>query len=129
MILRLPEGYETRIGDDGSILSAGQRQRVALARALYGDPFVTVLDEPNSNLDSEGEEALVQALRCARGRGGIIIVVTHRPTALEGVDRVAVMIDGRLQAFGPRDEVVARMTRQGQQQRPSGNTQPVSQTA
>ena len=129
MILRLPEGYETRIGDDGSILSAGQRQRVALARALYGDPFVTVLDEPNSNLDSEGEEALVQALRYVRGRGGIVIVVTHRPTALEGVDRVAVMIDGRLQAFGPRDEVVARMTRQGQQQRPSGNVQPASQTA
>ncbi len=128
MILRLPEGYETRIGDDGSALSAGQRQRIALARALYGSPFVTVLDEPNSNLDSEGEEALVQAMRGVRSRGGIIIVVTHRPTALEGVDRVAVMIEGRLQAFGPRDEVIKRMTQSGQRQSAPG-AQAAVQTA
>jgi ATP-binding cassette subfamily C protein len=112
MALRLPQGYETRVGEGGAALSSGQRQRLALARALYGQPFITVLDEPNSNLDSEGEDALVDAMLAVRRRGGIVIVVTHRPTALAGVDRVAVMIDGRLQAFGPRDDVMKRMTRQ-----------------
>jgi ABC-type protease/lipase transport system fused ATPase/permease subunit len=114
LALRLPQGYETRIGDGGASLSAGQRQRLALARALYRAPFLVVLDEPNSNLDSEGEEALVEAMMSVRRRGGIVIVVTHRPTAIAGVDLVAVMIDGRLQAFGPKDEVMKRMTRQGQ---------------
>ena len=113
MILRLPQGYETRIGDGGAAISAGQRQRLALARALYRNPFVTVLDEPNSNLDSEGEEALIAAMLSVRRRGGIIVVVTHRPTALAGVDLVAVMIDGRLRAFGPKEDVMQRMTRQG----------------
>lgn len=113
MILRLPHGYETRIGDGGAELSAGQRQRLALARALYRSPFFTVLDEPNSNLDSEGEEALVDAMLAVRRRGGIVVVVTHRPTALAGVDLVAVMIAGKLQAFGPKEEVMQRMTRQG----------------
>ena len=77
---------------------------MALARALYAVRFVTVLDEPNSNLDSEGEEALVDAMLAVRRRGGIVVVVTHRPTALAGVDLVAVMIDGRLQAFGPKED-------------------------
>ena len=112
MILRLPQGYETRIGDGGAALSAGQRQRIGLARALYGNPFFVVLDEPNSNLDSEGEEALVDAMLAVRRRGGIVVVVTHRPTALAGVDLVAVMIAGKLQAFGPKEEVMQRMTRQ-----------------
>jgi ATP-binding cassette subfamily C protein PrsD len=118
MILGLPQGYETRIGDDGAALSAGQRQRIALARALYGNPFLVVLDEPNSNLDSEGEDALVDAILCVRRRRGIVVVVTHRPTALAGVDLVAVMIAGKLQAFGKRDEVMQRMTRQGNQRPP-----------
>ena len=113
LALRLPQGYETRIGDGGASLSAGQRQRLALARALYRAPFLAVLDEPNSNLDSEGEEALIEAMLSVRRRGGIVVVVTHRPTAIAGVDLVAVMIDGRLQAFGPKDEVMKRMTRQG----------------
>lgn len=116
MILRLPEGYETRIGEGGASLSAGQRQRVALARALYRQPFVVVLDEPNSNLDSEGEDALVEAISSVRRRGGIAIVVTHRPTALSAVNLVAVMINGRLQAFGPKESVIKGMTKQGQQQ-------------
>jgi ATP-binding cassette subfamily C protein len=112
MILRLPEGYETRVGDGGATLSAGQRQRIGLARALYGRPFVVVLDEPNSNLDAEGEDALIRAILGVRERDGIIVVVTHRPTALAGVDLVGVMIAGRLQAFGPKQQVMQLMTQQ-----------------
>jgi ATP-binding cassette subfamily C protein len=106
LILRLPEGYETRIGEAGMELSGGQRQRVALARALYGDPFLVVLDEPNSNLDSDGEEALTQAILGVRSRGGIVIVIAHRPTALNAVDLVLAMASGRAVAFGPKDEVL-----------------------
>jgi ATP-binding cassette subfamily C protein len=108
LILRLPEGYETPIGENGSALSAGQRQRVALARALYRDPFLVVLDEPNSNLDAEGEGALTQAILGVRARGGVAVVIAHRPSALAGVDLVLMMAEGRVQAFGPRDEVLAK---------------------
>ena len=90
---------------------AGQRQRIALARALYGDPFLVVLDEPNSNLDPEGEEALTRAILAVRARGGIAIVVAHRPSALSGVDLVMVMAQGRCQAFGPKEEVLSNMPR------------------
>ena len=111
LILGLPEGYETRIGEGGAALSAGQRQRVALARALYGDPFLVVLDEPNSNLDAEGEQALAQAILSVRARGGIVIVIAHRPSALASVDQVLMMADGQGQAFGPRDEVLRKVLR------------------
>jgi ABC-type protease/lipase transport system fused ATPase/permease subunit len=111
MILRLPEGYETEVGDRGTALSAGQRQRIALARALFGDPFLVVLDEPNSNLDAEGEAALADAIRGVRERGGIVVVVAHRPGVLAVVDLVGVMDGGRLRAFGPRDEVLRRASR------------------
>jgi ATP-binding cassette subfamily C protein len=111
LILRLPEGYETQIGEGGAALSAGQRQRIGLARALYGEPFLVVLDEPNSNLDAEGEEALNRAVVGVRQRGGIVVVVAHHPSAVAGVDHVLVMADGRAQAFGPRDEVLARIAR------------------
>jgi PrtD family type I secretion system ABC transporter len=109
MILRMSEGYETEIGEGGAALSAGQRQRIALARALYRDPFLVVLDEPNSNLDAEGDEALTKAILGVRARGGIAIIVAHRPSALAGVDLVMVMTQGRAQAFGPKEEVLAKM--------------------
>jgi len=106
LIQYLPDGYETQVGERGSALSAGQRQRVALARALYGDPFLVVLDEPNSNLDSEGDEALTNAILGVRSRGGIVIVVAHRPAALAGVDSLLVMAGGRVQGFGPKEEIL-----------------------
>jgi PrtD family type I secretion system ABC transporter len=109
MILRLPEGYDTQIGENGSVLSSGQRQRIALARALYRDPFLVVLDEPNSNLDADGDKALAQAIVKVRQRGGIVVVVAHRPSALAGVDQVLAMINGKAHAMGPRDEVLAKL--------------------
>jgi ATP-binding cassette subfamily C protein len=111
MILELEEGYETQIGEQGVVLSAGQQQRIALARALYGDPFLVVLDEPNSNLDSDGEEALIQAIASVRSRGGIAVVVAHRPSVLAALDLVLVMGHGRIQAFGPKDEVLSKVLR------------------
>ena len=109
LIVGLPDGYETQVGESGTALSAGQAQRVALARALYGNPFLVVLDEPNSNLDAEGDEALGKAIISVRNRGGIVIVVAHRPSAIACVDMLLMMAQGRAQAFGPRDEVLARV--------------------
>lgn len=105
-IVQLSSGYETGIGAGGMKLSAGLRQRVGLARALYGDPFLVVLDEPNSNLDSEGDLALTMAIRAVRMRGGIVIVVAHRPSALASVNKVLAMADGKVRVFGPRDEIL-----------------------
>lgn len=107
MIVRLEDGYRTKIGPQGVALSAGQRQRIGLARALYGKPFLVVMDEPNSNLDGEGEAALTDAIRSIRDRGGIAIVVAHRPSALAAVDLVAVVQSGRITAFGEKSEVLA----------------------
>jgi ATP-binding cassette subfamily C protein len=109
LILRLPEGYETRLGAGGQGLSAGQAQRVALARALYGDPFLVVLDEPDSNLDAEGEKALGEAIAEARARGAIVIVVAHRPSALAGVDQLLLMHQGRLIELGDKDKVLPKL--------------------
>jgi ATP-binding cassette subfamily C protein len=109
MILGLPGGYSTRIGEGGSMLSGGQRQRIALARALYGDPFFVVLDEPNSNLDAEGDAALIAAIAGVRARGGIAVIIAHRPAAISAVDKLAVLSNGQLQAFGPKEEVLAKV--------------------
>jgi len=109
MIIKMRDGYDTQIGEQGTALSAGQAQRVALARALYGDPFLIVLDEPNSNLDTEGDEALTRAVRSARERGAIVVVVAHRPIGIEAVDQLLVLRDGRMQAFGPKDQVLGQV--------------------
>jgi ATP-binding cassette subfamily C protein len=109
LIINLPNGYETQIGEQGSALSAGQAQRIALARALYRDPFLVVLDEPNSNLDSEGDEALTGAITGVRERGGIVVVVAHRPSAISAVDLLLVMNKGRVQQFGPKEDVISKV--------------------
>lgn len=129
LILRLSEGYDTRIGEGGVGLSAGQRQRVGLARALYRDPFLVVLDEPNANLDNEGEAALTQAILGVRRRGGICVVVAHRPSALAAVDLVLMMAEGRAQAFGPKDEVFRRVLRPAPAPSPETAGEPVPATA
>lgn len=111
LIINLPNGYDTELRGPGLSLSAGQHQRIALARALYGDPFLVVLDEPNSNLDASGEAALTQAILGVRRRGGIVVVISHRSSALAGVDMILVMNQGRAQVFGPKDEVLSQVTR------------------
>jgi ATP-binding cassette subfamily C protein len=116
MIVALPDGYATRIGDGGAFLSGGQRQRIGLARALYGDPFLVVLDEPNSNLDAEGDDALSRAVGGIRQRGGIAIVVTHRPSTLTSVDQVALVMGGTIKLHGLRDEVMRQLARQAHPQ-------------
>lgn len=109
LILQLPGGYDCPVGEDGGNLSAGQRQRIALARALYRDPFLVVLDEPNSNLDPDGEAALARAIEGVKARQGIIVLIAHRALVLGTVDLLLVMHNGAVQAFGPRDEVLAKI--------------------
>ena len=119
MIVRMPEGYLSRIGPLGAALSGGQRQRIGLARALYGSPFLLILDEPNSNLDGEGEAALAAAIQGVRARGGIVVVIAHRPSALAAVDLVAVVQNGKLTAFGPKESILG-----GEQRRTEPSVDP-----
>ena len=114
LILSLPQGYDTPVGDQGLRLSPGQRQRVALARALYGNPRLVILDEPNSNLDGAGETALAQALTALRKDGVTSIVVTHRPSLIAHVDKILVLAAGRVQQFGPAAQVLKAMQQQAQ---------------
>ena len=109
MILRLPEGYDTDIGEGGCRLSAGQRQRIALARALYGDPRLVILDEPNANLDDEGDTALCAALRALKERGVTVILVGHRRSVMNQLDRIAVLRNGKIEAFGAAQSVLTRL--------------------
>ena len=111
LILRLPNGYDTAIGEGGEALSGGQRQRIALARALYGDPFLVVLDEPNSNLDNDGELALRQAIANLKTRGAIVVLIAHRPSVLAVCDHILVLANGEQKDFGTRDEIMQKMTR------------------
>jgi ATP-binding cassette subfamily C protein/ATP-binding cassette subfamily C protein EexD len=112
MILRMPKGYETEIGEAGCFLSGGQRQRIGLARAVYGQPVLVVLDEPNSSLDAAGEEALNAAVQALKAAGSTVVLIAHRPSLLAQVDKIAILNEGRLQAFGTRDAVLSQMKAQ-----------------
>ncbi len=114
LIASFKDGYATAVGERGAALSGGQRQRIALARALYGNPFLLVLDEPNSNLDAQGEAALNHAIKVAKARGAIVIVIAHRASVLGSVDKVLIMDDGRASDFGPSAEVMERLRQRNQ---------------
>ncbi|MFN0194469.1 MAG: type I secretion system permease/ATPase [Aestuariivirga sp.] len=127
LILRLPDGYNTPLGENAARLSAGQKQRLALARALYGDPVLFILDEPNSNLDAEGEAALDRAIRSCLDRGASVVVIAHRPSALAAIQQILVLSDGKTAALGPRDEVMRKVLMrpaQGQAQNVQPGQQP-----
>jgi ABC-type protease/lipase transport system fused ATPase/permease subunit len=109
LILRLPKGYDTDLGEGGAVLSAGQRQRVGLARTLFGDPKLIILDEPNANLDNDGEAALMKALGRASERGATILLISHKPAAFALANKLLVLVGGQVAHFGPRDEVLAKI--------------------
>ena len=126
IILRLPEGYSTRIGEGGMSLSAGQRQRIGLARAVFGDPFLVVLDEPNANLDADGENALTRAIQILRHNKRIVIVISHRPSALSALNMAMVLYEGKAIAFGSCEEIFARVNTARGQAAPARQTATVT---
>jgi ATP-binding cassette, subfamily C, bacterial exporter for protease/lipase len=109
LILRLPKGYETDVGDDGHTLSAGQRQRVGLARTMLGGPAFIVLDEPNASLDAEGEDALLRAIDAMKTKGATVVIISHKPSVFRAADKMLVLREGRIELFGPRDQVMSRL--------------------
>lgn len=112
MILRFPQGYDSRVGQGGAFLSGGQRQRIGLARALYGNPMLVVLDEPNANLDDEGEAALMKAVQLIKSQGKTVVLISHRPGVIQVADRLVILQDGKLVASGPRDAVLEAVKKQ-----------------
>ena len=116
-VMQLPEGFDTRIGDEGAVLSGGQRQRVGLARAIYGNPRLLVLDEPNSSLDETGEKALLALLHDQKIKGNTVVAITHRTTLMPAADRLLVLNDGQTAMFGPRDDVLAALKKANEQAR------------
>jgi ATP-binding cassette subfamily C protein len=125
MILQLPEGYDTPVAAGGSRLSGGQKQRIGLARAFYGDPVLLVLDEPNSNLDATGQDALNLAIRQAKAEGRIVIIMAHRPAGIAECDLILIMDGGSARGFGPRDEILKAHVRNYAQV--AGRIQPETQ--
>jgi ABC-type protease/lipase transport system fused ATPase/permease subunit len=109
LILRMPKGYDTDVGEGGVVLSAGQRQRIGLARAMLGEPAYIVLDEPNASLDAEGEDALLKAIEAMKGKGATVVVISHKPGIFRSADKLLVLREGRIDLFGPRDQVMARL--------------------
>lgn len=109
MILSLPQGYDTVVGEHGYALSGGQRQRLGLARALYGNPSLVLLDEPDTALDREGEQALAQAIAMLRGRGSTVIMIAHRPTLIQHLDKMLVLVNGQVEKFGPTRDILAQI--------------------
>jgi ATP-binding cassette subfamily C protein len=126
MVIKMRDGYDTQIGEQGTSLSAGQAQRVGLARALYGNPFLIVLDEPNSNLDTEGELALRQAISNLKARGAIVVLIAHRPSVLAVCDNILVLSNGEQKEFGSRDEIMQKMSARAVAPPPAGNLKVVS---
>ncbi|WP_309093045.1 type I secretion system permease/ATPase [Phenylobacterium sp.] len=111
LILRMPKGYDTEVGEGGVTLSGGQRQRVGLARAVLGAPAFLVLDEPNANLDAEGEDALIRAIETLKSKGTTIVIISHKPGVFRSADKLLMLRDGRVELFGPRDQVMARLVK------------------
>jgi ATP-binding cassette subfamily C exporter for protease/lipase len=125
LVLRMPKGYDTEVGEGGVILSAGQRQRVGLARAMLGDPAFIVLDEPNASLDAEGEEALVKAIDVMKANKATVVIISHKPGVFRAADRMLVLRDGRVELFGPRDQVMARLMKPAPAAAPKGEAKAV----